>query len=604
MKRIGNMLYELRESLGVSQSDLVECIMSISELSRLEAGKKEVDYVVLSTVFERLGKSLDKLELVVSEENYRILHLREEIQEALYARNYLEFSKKTDEFKRYGNKKNCIHHQYMMQMQAICDFLQDGNIEKCLDAFIQAMELTFLNWKRWKGEKIYLSGQEWKNILIIAQLQIQADRQEQGYCLLNQACNYIETYITDEEQKVKIYPHAVFLLGNEEYNRNHVQRAYELCQKGKKCLTDNGTLILMNELLCLEEKCLKQMGMEKVTNMTAHYRNAIKFLYDTVNKKQEEVLLLLLMQSSTQSEYAVSNEMIRKRREANGITQEALSDGICTQETLSRIERGKRSPNKKNFYQMMRKMGNYGGVYYSYIVAQQYSLYEMIREYGCSISKGEREKAGKLLSETERKLDMSIPVNKQFVMLGHLEEALYRKELTPDKICNELKELLYLTMPPIAGKDMVYRMPYREEVFILNNMAIAYERDGNYQEALSIYRQIMQQYEDSRVLMVHHAVPGLVLYINYVAVLEELDKLEEAEKVGKEGIIHYLNCKRGDNIGKLLGNMSCIYHKMGKIEIEKQFLMNAYYMFRLYDREKQSELVKKIYTQNYGKLQD
>lgn len=602
MKNVGNMLHELRENLGIRQIDLIEGIMSISEFSRIEAGEKEADYIVLSTIFERLGKSIDKLELVVSDENYRMLCLQEEIQEALYIRNYQKFEKKLNEFKLYVKRKNSIHHQYVMQMQAICAFFQDGNIEKCLDIFIQAIELTFSNWKLLKNDKVYLSTQEWKNILIIAHLQILSNKQEQGYRLLNWACKCIEENITDGEQKVKIYPHAMLLLGNIEYIRNHVQRAYDLCQKGKNCLINNGTLVLMDELLSLEEKCLKQMGMEEASKIVANYRSAISFLYETVNKKQEKELLLLLMQSSTQSEYAVSNEMIRERREVSGMTQEALSDGICTQETLSRIESGKRSPNKKKFDKMMSRLGNYGGVYYSYIVAEKYSLYEMIGAYGQSISKEERIEAEKLLNEIEKQLDMSIPVNRQFIMMGHMENALYKKEVTPERVCGELKELLYLTMPPIVDKEMVYRMPYREEVFILNNMAIAYEKSGNYKEALFIYRQVMQCYEESKVLMVHHAIPGLVLYINYVGVLEELNELEEAEKVGKEGIVHYLNCKRGDTIGKLLGNMSCIYHKTGETEIEKRFLINAYYMLRLYKRVKQSELVQKVYTQNYGEL--
>lgn len=56
-------------------------------------------------------------------------------------------------------------------------------------------------------------------------------------------------------------------------------------------------------------------------------------------------------------------QVIKRTRESLGMTQEELSDGICSVETLSRIENGKRAPNRANFEALMERMGKCGKKY-------------------------------------------------------------------------------------------------------------------------------------------------------------------------------------------------------------------------------------------------
>ena len=83
IKTLGNILNDLRKETGVAQKDMARGIMSVSELCRVELGAQEADYILLESLFERLGKSLDKFELIVSAEEFQALVLREEIEEML-----------------------------------------------------------------------------------------------------------------------------------------------------------------------------------------------------------------------------------------------------------------------------------------------------------------------------------------------------------------------------------------------------------------------------------------------------------------------------------------------------------------------------------------
>ena len=62
VQQLGRMLFYEREKMGETQRNIAEGIISIPELSRVESGGMEIDYFTLQALFERLGKSVDKLE--------------------------------------------------------------------------------------------------------------------------------------------------------------------------------------------------------------------------------------------------------------------------------------------------------------------------------------------------------------------------------------------------------------------------------------------------------------------------------------------------------------------------------------------------------------
>ena len=77
--------------------------------------------------------------------------------------------------------------------------------------------------------------------------------------------------------------------------------------------------------------------------------------------------MLYLLLAREQKELLVSKELLKELRLSQGLSQAQLSDGICSWETLSRIERGRSKPNRKNLYQMFQKMGLERERYYGYI---------------------------------------------------------------------------------------------------------------------------------------------------------------------------------------------------------------------------------------------
>ena len=600
IQELGVMLFKEREKMGEKQKRVADGIISISEMSKVESGGHEIDYFTLQALFERLGKSIDKLELAVSGEEYAAISYRAEIEHSIAEWDHERLTELIAGYDTYNDNKRSIHKQYKAALWAMACYMKKQDHASCLCGMEQALACTLRNdWRRALGAGQRLCNQEIRLIMVIA------------YCLwelgdisglsghLEQLCSYILHHYTDTEEQVKVYPHCAWLLGQLYLRQDRVEEAYIICQKGKRSLVENGSLSPLWEILALEETCLEKMGRHSELKQCKKYQEALVFLYDAAGVHMESNMMAAFMRSSFQGEFVITNELIRDLREAGGLSQEKLCADICAQETLSRIEKGKRSPNKKNLYQMLKRMGMEREKYYGYIEADDYELYEKVREYNRSFPKDRWEKAMKLLDEIEAKLDMTKSVNRQFIGTGRISARTEGGELTREQANEQLWELLHLTMPPADSGTMIYRVPFRMEYTIWNHMAINFRKAQKVQKALIIYEALVQRYKKSRVLMRHHAVPGLTLYLNYAGFLEAADELEKAEEIGKEGLRHGLECCRGDMAGDILANLSPVYGKRGLPEVEETYLRYGYNLICLYDRKDIMVILQKAYQDKF-----
>ena len=57
-KRLGHMIREFREKQGRTIEEAARGLLSAAELSRVENGTKEIEYLIMEALFETYGKSL------------------------------------------------------------------------------------------------------------------------------------------------------------------------------------------------------------------------------------------------------------------------------------------------------------------------------------------------------------------------------------------------------------------------------------------------------------------------------------------------------------------------------------------------------------------
>ena len=70
IKEIGRMLYQLRTKRGISQEELCQGICSVATLSRFEAGERRLDIFVFHALFQRVGKSTEHINVMLTIEEF------------------------------------------------------------------------------------------------------------------------------------------------------------------------------------------------------------------------------------------------------------------------------------------------------------------------------------------------------------------------------------------------------------------------------------------------------------------------------------------------------------------------------------------------------
>lgn len=606
--KLGKMLHEIREKSGVSGKDIAKGILSTADLSRLENGEKEVDIIILETLFERLGKSLDKFELAIGSNEYELINIRMRITYKLM--KYSPASKNPSENKqvldsvqlfldRYKEKSQAnkpIHKQYILEISAIIKYVQEKDEKETLRRLQKALKITQ---PKAFEESMPLCNQEIQLICMIAYLQINIKEYSKTEIILEKLEKYIDSYYSDGEERVKVYPQCAFVYGKLLYCIKDYRKAYIIVEKGLKVLAENGSTVCIRELLNIKMKCAEILNDSEAMKICSKYITAFECLYEISDIEYQHLEILSLLESSLLRECINSSEFLKELRKANKISQETLSEDICTWETLSRIESG-RNLQKKNLYRLWKKIGIQRERYYGQIEAEHYELYEKVRLCNRNMGQDRMEKAYQLIDELEQELDMTLIPNKQYIESAKIERLAADKKITNEEAIEQLKSILYLSMPPVKSGELVYRCPFRVEFDILNQIARRYKFIGNIEKAISIYEMIYEKNYDEEMGMLLHMGSGLVLYTNYEGCLERNKELKKAEEIGMEGIKFLLQCKKGDIAGIILANMSCIYEKKKIPSLEERYLRNSYYLMKFYNEEYKEKVLKSIYISKFG----
>lgn len=119
IQELGVMLFKEREKMGEKQKRVADGIISISEMSKVESGGHEIDYFTLQALFERLGKSIDKLELAVSGEEYAAISYRAEIEHSIAEWDHERLTELIAGYDTYNDNKRSIHKQYKADRKSV-----------------------------------------------------------------------------------------------------------------------------------------------------------------------------------------------------------------------------------------------------------------------------------------------------------------------------------------------------------------------------------------------------------------------------------------------------------------------------------------------------
>lgn len=198
----------------------------------------------------------------------------------------------------------------------------------------------------------------------------------------------------------------------------------------------------------------------------------------------------------------IFGEEIRRIRLERGLTQERLSEGICAPSTLSRIENGCQVPSRRTFQLLMERLDGPGYSYAHFLSPAQYRCERIKEEILEAMEYGQADRAKDLLGDLEKLVERKDTKQVQFFEMCKLVCFDMCGASRSDYVMQCL-QILEMGRPGwredcdlrIAwGRMDVLRGDW-VEMWILNNLAVGYMWQNDFERACQIFVFLYAQTE-------------------------------------------------------------------------------------------------------------
>lgn len=607
---MGKTIKILRRDVGKSRREIAFGLCSVSVLQRLEEGERFADKKLIDALIQRLGKSSDKFEFLLGKEEYERNKKRLEIERAFEKREYNKCRELLKEFSEKCKKGDTLNWQYIEKMKFLLGDLEYKTLDEAEELILNMLCKTSPDFCLERMEERLLCTEECSLIYLLALTEIEFKNFKKAKMILVKLIVYLEYHFHDEEERIKLYPQIAYSLSKcYEYYEEYTQEK-KVAEKAIELLEKNGRIYLLAELLeCYKSGFLGEKGFrltltEEEYEMCKRWETQIEVLRE-IQEEYGDIYsgteANTIFHNYGGQEVNLIHEVFGKKRRIKGLTQEKLSYGICEPETLSRLLNGRQMPNQKTFRMLAKCLEVDSERCRPYLSVKDYEVYEKQRKLGDYLQKKEYDLAERLFQEVEKELPQNIARNRQFCKMirTNIESRLGR--INWEERLKYLEEAITYTIPDYPNISIKQWPLCRQEIVLLNNIAVTYMRLEETEKALSIFRDMMEYYESSEVDC-SHRIEGMIMTIfNYVEWLGNLKKYEEALPLYEMAIKMSVDVGRGKFLSGLLYGKAWVLKKISEnnIGICQKYCRQAYYMAELMKEEKNKNFILKYGMLNF-----
>lgn len=229
--KIGAAIQYFRESYNISQAKLCKGLCSIATLSRIESGDRDVDSLLLETLLERLGKTPNMFELILTDLDYELYLKREEIMIQIQERNCMNLSELINQYEKITETKGSIHRQFVTYCKALQNDLNNGPIKLTIELLLESITCTVPDFQTSTIKEYYLSLSELNVIVNIIQHMIEAGMINSAKEILKQVVEYFENHFPEEEN-YRLYIKVAIIASRFHLEEGEYIQALNMCNKG------------------------------------------------------------------------------------------------------------------------------------------------------------------------------------------------------------------------------------------------------------------------------------------------------------------------------------------------------------------------------------
>lgn len=580
---IGRLLYGIRTKYQISVNDICRGICGVSTYCMYENDEMIPDILSVNMFLDRMGFGILGLTAYISEKEVVYFKWKESTRACIRNENYKKLVMLLEHMPTGNvslNKK--IREQYAWFIKGIVAEKDTADLKKATECYEKALECTcgFLI----KSQKIEgtFSVREIHIYAIYLNLlcKVNPKEKEEVISRFYQLMQYVNVHYVEEQQKVRIYPLLVCLWGNLVIEGKDTEGSFEIFEKTLELLRKQKSLYCLLEIMRLHIL----VGLKEKRDMSKEQED-IKILQSFFEEFGYRAQSQIYVPQSNEIMLEHVGQYLSTERKKVNFTQEKISDGICSVESYSRIENG-RKPTRNNYKALTEKIGTENRYYIELVNTGNIDALLLRREISYELFMEKNERLPELLEELKTVLgEKEVAKNRQYLEFFQvsIEENTGRK--TWNQCCDMFRNILSYTMneKEIGKKRHVYTML---EINLIDHISVCMAKDGKSEEAMHLIKAFL---DDMDYMKTEKYYETFLAKLNYARWKSDRENFDEAECIYREGIEQRIRRNKTELLDEYIGEYA--YNKYLKNNINekqdvKRYLLYALVLSRMYGTQR------------------
>lgn len=580
---IGRLLYGIRTKYQISVNDICRGICGVSTYCMYENDEMIPDILSVNIFLDRMGFGTLGLTAYISEKEVVYFKWKESTRACIRNENYKKLVMLLEHMPTGNvslNKK--IREQYAWFIKGIVAEKDTADLKKATECYEKALECTcgFLI----KSQKIEgtFSVREIHIYAIYLNLlcKVNPKEKEEVISRFYQLMQYVNVHYVEEQQKVKIYPLLVCLWGNLVIEGKDTEGSFEIFEKTLELLRKQKSLYCLLEIMRLHIL----VGLKEKRDMSKEQED-IKILQSFFEEFGYQAQSQIYVPQANEIMLEHVGQYLSTERKKVNYTQEKISDGICSVESYSRIENG-RKPTRNNYKALTEKIGTENRYYIELVNTGNIDALLLRREISYELFMEKNERLPELLEELKTVLgEKEVAKNRQYLEFVQvsIEENTGRK--TWNQCCDMFRNILSYTMneKEIGKKRHVYTML---EINLIDHISVCMAKDGKSEEAMHLIKAFL---DDMDYMKTEKYYETFLAKLNYARWKSDRENFDEAECIYREGIEQRIRRNKTELLDEYIGEYA--YNKYLKNNINekqdvKRYLLYALVLSRMYGTQR------------------
>ena len=580
---IGRLLYGIRTKYQISVNDICRGICGVSTYCMYENDEMIPDILSVNMFLDRMGFGILGLTAYISEKEVVYFKWKESTRACIRNENYKKLVMLLEHMPTGNvslNKK--IREQYAWFIKGIVAEKDTADLKKATECYEKALECTcgFLI----KSQKIEgtFSVREIHIYAIYLNLlcKVNPKEKEEVISRFYQLMQYVNVHYVEEQQKVRIYPLLVCLWGNLVIEGKDTEGSFEIFEKTLELLRKQKSLYCVLEIMRLHIL----VGLKEKRDMSKEQED-IKILQSFFEEFGYQAQSQIYVPQANEIMLEHVGQYLSTERKKVNYTQEKISDGICSVESYSRIENG-RKPTRNNYKALTEKIGTKNRYYIELVNTGNIDALLLRREISYELFMEKNERLPELLEELKTVLgEKEVAKNRQYLEFVQvsIEENTGRK--TWNQCCDMFRNILSYTMneKEIGKKRHVYTML---EINLIDHISVCMAKDGKSEEAMHLIKAFL---DDMDYMKTEKYYETFLAKLNYARWKSDRGNFDEAECIYREGIEQRIRRNKTELLDEYIGEYA--YNKYLKNNINekqdvKRYLLYALVLSRIYGTQR------------------